>query len=84
MHVPGMDNYVLMIIIISGIQIESETAAAEEKSQETLNKVETLQVSLVGLQKKIGENEYKVTQAETVARNAADLANKASEVRSEI
>lgn len=60
-------------------QIESETVAAEEKSKETLNKVETLQVSLTGVQKKIGENEYKVTQAENVAQEAAELANKASE-----
>ena len=61
-------------------QIESETVAAEEKSQETLDKVETLQVNLAGLQQKIGENEYKVQQAENEAKNAADLANKASEV----
>ena len=65
-------------------QIESETVAAEEKSQETLTKVETLQVNLAGLQKKIGENEYKVAQAEDVAEDAADLANKASEVKSVI
>ena len=31
-------------------------------------------------QQKIGENEYKVTQAENEAKNAANLANKASEV----
>ena len=30
----------------------------------------------------IGENEYKVTQAENEAKNAASLANKASEVSS--
>ena len=44
--------------------------------------METLKVNLVGLQKKIGENEYKVTQAENEAKNAANLANKASEVSS--
>ena len=66
--------------MFSNLQIESETVAAEEKSQETLDKVETLKVNLVGLQKKIGENEYKVTQAENEAKNAANLANKASEV----
>ena len=38
-------------------------------------------MSLTGVQKKIGENEYKVTQAENVAQEAAELANKASEVR---
>ena len=37
-------------------------------------------MNLAGLQKKIGENEYKVNQAEDVAKDASDLANKASEV----
>lgn len=61
-------------------QIESETAAAEEKSNETMNKVDRLQINLEGLQTKINENEFKVQNAENVANEAADLANMASKV----
>lgn len=65
-------------------QIESETAAAEQKSKETMDKVDTLRVSLEGLQNKINENEFKVQNAENVAKDAADLANKATKSAEEL
>ncbi len=63
-------------------QIESETEAAIESSNATLDKVEDLETRLDALKRKYLENEINVQKAEREAENAETLADQAEEVGS--
>ena len=72
--------FCVLLCVPTFFQIESETAAAEAISADTVTKVDQLNSDLSDLQSKMNENEFRVQNAENVASEAADLANKASKV----
>ena len=63
------------------LKIESETAAAAEKSQESSRALVDLLDRLNTLRNKYTANEISVQQAETAATQAESLANIAEEVK---
>lgn len=74
------NGYLVSILCVFSIQIETDTASATDTSNKTLAKIKDLKDRLAELKNKYTENEIKVQNAEKAADEAEGLANQAEQV----